>query len=110
MDKNATQLEELFANRKADGNMGTRALGTAPAPATLIANLYRIYSTVRLKIIGNEIIKTVGRSESCMVSKLPIIWKRTRIHGPLCAPLRYNTSRLDLCISLTGPRFPEKSS
>ena len=34
--------------------------------------------TVRLKIIGNEIIKNVGKSESCMVSKLPIIFKRTR--------------------------------
>ena len=35
-------------------------------------------TTVRLKIIGNEIIKNVGKSESCMVSKLPIISARTR--------------------------------
>ena len=35
-------------------------------------------STVRLKIIGNEIIKNVGKYQSCMVSKLPIIFKRTR--------------------------------
>jgi len=36
-------------------------------------------TTVRLKIIGDEIItKNVGKSESCMVSKLPIIFKRTR--------------------------------
>ena len=35
-------------------------------------------TTVRLKIIGNEIIKTVGKSQSCMVPKLPIIFKRTR--------------------------------
>ena len=28
-------------------------------------------ATVRLKIIGNEIIKHVGKSQSCMVSKLP---------------------------------------
>eukprot|EP01048_Picozoa_sp_COSAG05_P006675 COSAG05_NODE_444_length_9777_cov_20.852965_2_plen_87_part_00 len=34
--------------------------------------------TVRLKIIGNEMIKTVGQSEPCMVSKVPIIFKRTR--------------------------------
>ena len=34
--------------------------------------------TMRLKIIGNEIIKNVGESESCMVSELPIIFKRTR--------------------------------
>ena len=36
------------------------------------------YGTVRLKIIGNEIIKNVGEYQSCMVSKLPIIFKRTR--------------------------------
>ena len=35
-------------------------------------------STMRLKIIGNEIIKNVVKSQSCMVSKLPIIFKRTR--------------------------------
>ena len=34
--------------------------------------------TVRLKIIGNEIIKTVGKYEPRMVSKLPIIFTRTR--------------------------------
>ena len=33
--------------------------------------------TMRLKIVGNEIIKNIGKSESCMVSKLPIISKRT---------------------------------
>ena len=37
-----------------------------------------VTSTVRLKIIGNEIIKTVGKSESCMFPKLPIVFKRTR--------------------------------
>ena len=35
-------------------------------------------NTVRLKIIDNEIIKNVGKHESCTVSKLPIIFKRTR--------------------------------
>ena len=29
----------------------------------------RYIDTVRLKIIGNEIIKNIGKSESCMVSK-----------------------------------------
>ena len=29
-------------------------------------------------IIGNEMITNVGKSESCMVSELPIIFKRTR--------------------------------
>ena len=38
--------------------------------------------TVRSKIIGNEMIKNVGKSQSCMVSKLPIIFKRTRSAEP----------------------------
>ena len=33
---------------------------------------------VRFHIIGNARIKNVGKSQSCLVSKLPIIWKRTR--------------------------------
>ena len=32
---------------------------------------------VRFQIIGNACIKTVGKSQSCMVSTLPIIWKQT---------------------------------
>ncbi len=40
-------------------------------------------TTMRLKILGNELIKIVGKSESCMVYKLPIIFKRTHtIHRP----------------------------
>eukprot|EP01046_Picozoa_sp_COSAG06_P045686 COSAG06_NODE_6352_length_2973_cov_2.356120_1_plen_85_part_00 len=35
--------------------------------------------TVRLKTIGHGMIKHVGQSQSCMVSTLPIIFKRTRI-------------------------------
>eukprot|EP01048_Picozoa_sp_COSAG05_P017055 COSAG05_NODE_2276_length_3296_cov_4097.429152_3_plen_67_part_00 len=35
---------------------------------------------IRLNIIDNEIIKTVGTYESCMVSKLQIIFKRTRMY------------------------------
>ena len=41
---------------------------------------YSTSSTVRWKIIGNEMIKHVGKSESCMLSKLRIIFKRTRIY------------------------------
>ena len=38
---------------------------------------------VRFHIIGNDIIKNVGKSQSCMVSKLPIAWKQTvRIYNP----------------------------
>ena len=32
---------------------------------------------VRFQIIGNARIENVGKSQSCMVSKLPIIWKQT---------------------------------
>ena len=32
---------------------------------------------VRLHIIRNEIMENVGKSQSCMVSKLRIIWKQT---------------------------------
>ena len=35
-------------------------------------------STMRLNMIGNKLFKTVGKSQSCMVYKLPIIFKRTR--------------------------------
>eukprot|EP01048_Picozoa_sp_COSAG05_P001821 COSAG05_NODE_65_length_22456_cov_17.448540_8_plen_117_part_00 len=38
----------------------------------------RSVTTVRLKIISHEIIKNVGKYQSCMFSKLPIIFKRTR--------------------------------
>ena len=34
--------------------------------------------TVRLKIIGHEILKSVGKYQPCMVSKSPIIFKPTR--------------------------------
>ena len=46
----------------------------------MVSKLSTIIYTVRLKIIGNDIIKNVGKYESCMVSKLPIIFKRTRIY------------------------------
>ena len=32
---------------------------------------------MRFHIIGNARIENVGKSQSCMVSKLPIIWKQT---------------------------------
>ena len=32
--------------------------------------------TVRVKRIGNDMIKTVGKYQSCMVSKLRILFKR----------------------------------
>ena len=43
--------------------------------------------TMRLNIIGNELIKNVGQSESCMISKLRIIFKRTRRCWRLAWPI-----------------------
>ena len=42
VNKNATQLEALFANRKADGAMGVRALGTTTTPTVHRDRLYII--------------------------------------------------------------------
>ena len=54
-------------------------MGAAAATAAAAVNYSSIrILRVRVKIIGNEIIKTVGKSWLCMVSKLPIIFKRTR--------------------------------
>ena len=42
---------------------------------------------MRLKIIGNEIIKNVGKSQSCMISKLRIICKQIVDSGGSVATL-----------------------
>ena len=52
-------------------------IGKPTVPPTQ-TNTDQTQNTVRLKIIGNDIIKNVGKYQSCMVSKLPIIFKRTR--------------------------------
>eukprot|EP01048_Picozoa_sp_COSAG05_P003575 COSAG05_NODE_168_length_15164_cov_8.323734_6_plen_129_part_00 len=61
-----TQLQRgdalLFWNLKHDGTLQNRSL-----------------HTMRLKIIRNELIKTVGKIQSRMVSELRIIFKRTRM-------------------------------
>ena len=59
---------------------------------------------MRLKIIGNEIIKPVCKSESCMVSKLPIIFKRTRIYRKRVCDVRPCGSRTDLTTVLDQVR------
>ena len=41
----------------------------------------RIYVRVRLKIIRNELIKNVCKCQSCMVSTLRILFKRTRMYS-----------------------------
>ena len=40
---------------------------------------YEYRDAVRLKIIGDEMIQNVGKYQSCMVSKVPILFKRTRM-------------------------------
>ena len=44
---------------------------------------------VRFQIIRNACIENVGKYQSCMVSKLPIIWKQTvRVYNSLtCQPV-----------------------
>ena len=54
----------------------TRTRTTAAAAAAAEATM------VRLKIIGNDITKNVGKSESCMVYQLRMIFKRTRTVTP----------------------------
>ena len=41
---------------------------------------------VRFQIIGDARIKNVGQSQSCMVSKLPMIWKQTVHPDPIRPP------------------------
>ena len=48
-----------------------------PSPASSAREISfptdRIYSNVRLEILGHEMINNVGQSESCMVSNVPMI-------------------------------------
>ena len=48
---------------------------------------------VRFQIIGNARIKNVGKSQSCMVSKLPIIWKQTVAEGLEVTPASATSAR-----------------
>ena len=51
---------------------------------------------VRFHIIRNARIEYVGESQSCMVSKLRIIWKRTRMCGLWLVCSDKNSSQLQL--------------
>ena len=51
---------------------------------------------VRFQIIGNALIENVGKYQSCMVSKLPIIWKQT---GPTCKYITMGSTQQEI---LTG--------
>ena len=59
---------------------------------------------MRLHIIGNVLIKSVGKYESCMVSKLPIIFKRTRMcaHSAGGAKVHHHSRRLGSALQLKG--------
>ena len=66
---------------------------------------------MRLKIIRNELIKKVGKCQSCMVSKLRIIFKRTRSRSTMLAGLvdyMYCRVGLDVSVALvfTHPGAP----
>ena len=71
---------------------------------------------VRFQIIGNACIKNVGKSQSCMVSKLPIIWKQTVGDGDLgedgdAEILRNNGGgKHCMMISMIGSRLVEEWS
>ena len=67
-----------------DPDGGRGGLGWAPPLEELLfrlteaqVNSSRSFLRVRFQIIGNARIKNVCKSQSCMVSKLRIIWKQT---------------------------------
>ena len=45
----------------------------------LLLLLLHVLLRVRFQIIGNARIENVGKYQSCIVSKLPMIWKQTVI-------------------------------
>ena len=61
------------------GRLGELYHPAALEPYSGAYPLLCVIRTVRLKRIGNEMIQSVGKSGSCMVSQLPtMIFKRTR--------------------------------
>ena len=67
-----------FARARVNTRQMTQNMGGTDTTENHNSSYRPIYLLrVRLKIIGNEIIQNVGKSESCMVSRLPIIFKRT---------------------------------
>ena len=83
MEAFATQLEKKMPPKHAISQPPkspeiTEAMTTTVSPIILVACSRPIQIRARLKIIRNELLKHVGKSESCMVSILRIIFKRTR--------------------------------
>ena len=56
--------------------------------------IMKIPSRVRLHIIENARIKNVGKSQSCMVSKVPVVWKQGRTFAPDSAAALANQATL----------------
>ena len=84
--------KQPFKHASCPGIGGPVSLGFECLEARCIALLHRVDNLVihavgvddlflqvrvRFQIIGNACIKTVGKSQSCMVFTLPIIWKQT---------------------------------
>ena len=76
--KTAADEPEHTANTDATAaGAGTKATWTATTGASAIV------VRVRFHIIRNARIETVGKSQSCMVSKVRIIWKQTVVPAEL---------------------------
>ena len=67
-------VDSTVLSRLGRQQVGQIAVGRATMrTATFVEGEVR----VRFQIIGNARIENVGKYQSCMVSKLPIIWKQT---------------------------------
>ena len=78
-EKNALIL--AFKSRSEQCEREDKEGGEATAAPVLKPTLERLLLSVRLHIIDNARIKNVGKYQSCMVSKLPIICKQTDAFG-----------------------------
>ena len=67
---------------------------------------------VRFQIIGNARIENVGKSQSCMVSKLPIIWKQTvlRTTAAVCELVGVHSGKATAVPDHDRPRGVELSN
>ena len=71
---------------EASSSVEVRWMASAASETTLLQRTRvstAIYADLRVRfhVIRNESIQLVGKSQSCMVSKLRIIWKQTVCNG-----------------------------
>ena len=129
----ASQSNFTFARGKPRGDE-TAAVPPSPAAASTAATFCSCFcsfscarhalskssqcaATMRLRIIRNEIIKNVGKCQSCMVSELRAIFKRTRscnrhaVPAGLAAPASACTAEWPLpCVLRAHVVLPAASS